>query len=53
MLLKDATNQGAVDLFLRNLSFDFPATDIVGIPGDFVGLQAPYPGDKALSCCTS
>jgi hypothetical protein len=48
MLLKDATNQAAVDLFLRNLSFDFPATDIVGIPGDFVGLQAPHPGDKAI-----
>src|SRR6185312_4392585 len=48
MLLKDATNQAAVDLFLRNLDFSFPTRDVVGIPGNIVGLTAPHEEEQAV-----
>jgi hypothetical protein len=48
MLLHDATAQASVDLFLRNLSFTFPTSDLVGIPGGMVGLLSPIDNDEAL-----
>ena len=44
MLLRDATDKAAVDLFLRSLSFPYPR-DIGGIPGDFAGLTEPHQED--------
>lgn len=41
MHLRDATDTTAVELFLRTLAFPFPARDLVGIPGGFVGLEQP------------
>jgi len=42
MLLHDATDRAAVDLFLRNLYFSFPARDAVGIPGGVIGYPKPH-----------
>lgn len=42
MNLSDATERAAVDLFLRNLYFTFPARDVVGIPGNIIGFPEPH-----------
>ncbi|MGB8131667.1 MAG: hypothetical protein WCG81_17915 [Candidatus Angelobacter sp.] len=47
MFLHDATDRASVELFLRNLAFPYPTSDMVGIPGGMVGLDKPY-SDETL-----
>jgi hypothetical protein len=38
----------AVDLFLRNLTFEFGHDDVVGLPGALIGFDGPLPDERLI-----